>query len=98
MDQPEAVEAAMAALDRDDELHAIRDPFGSADVSVEVQWTEDIAGWVSENATEDLVIKSAHHSKTLTHTPLDWQLLRELIICMRMQRMCKCSCAGWSWF
>jgi len=48
-----------------------------ADVSIEVKWTEDIAGWVSENATEDLVVKSAHHSKTLTHTPLDWQLLRE---------------------
>lgn len=49
----------------------------SADVSIEVQWTPDIAGWIAENAAEDVVIKSVHHSKTLTHTPLDWQLLRE---------------------
>jgi universal stress protein E len=25
----------------------------------------------------DLVLKSVHHSKTLMHTPLDWQLLRQ---------------------
>jgi universal stress protein E len=52
----------------------------AADVSIEVQWTDDIAGWVSANAPRnecDLVMKSVHHSKTLTHTPLDWQLLRE---------------------
>lgn len=52
----------------------------AADVTLEVQWTDDIAGWVSASALPkecDLVLKSAHHSKTLTHTPLDWQLLRQ---------------------
>lgn len=49
----------------------------SADVSIEVCWTADIAGWVADNAAEDVVIKSVHHSKTLTHTPLDWELLRQ---------------------
>lgn len=51
----------------------------AADVAVEVRWTDDIAGWVSANALPDacdMVLKSVHHSKTLTHTPLDWQLLR----------------------
>ena len=51
-----------------------------ADVSIEVRWTDDIAGWVSANAPRsecDLVLKSVHHSKTLTHTPLDWQLLQQ---------------------
>lgn len=53
---------------------------GAADVSIEVQWTDDIAEWVSANALSskcDLVLKSVHHSRTLTHTPLDWQLLRQ---------------------
>ena len=56
----------------------VRD-FGLADsqVSIEVRWTDDIARWVSEHVEEDVVIKSVHHSKTLTHTPLDWQLFRE---------------------
>jgi universal stress protein E len=52
----------------------------AADVSIEVQWTDDIAGWISAHALRsecDLVLKSVHHSKTLTHTPLDWQLLRQ---------------------
>lgn len=52
----------------------------AADVSIEVRWTDDIAGWVSANAPRsecDLVLKSVHHSKTLTHTPLDWQLLQQ---------------------
>jgi len=51
----------------------------AADVTTEVVWTDDIAGWVDAYARAqriDLVIKSVHHSKTLTHTPLDWQLLR----------------------
>ena len=47
-----------------------------ADVSIEVQWTSDIAAWVAEHAAEDVVFKSVHHSKTFTHTPLDWELLR----------------------
>jgi universal stress protein E len=49
----------------------------NAEVSIEVQWTADIASWVSENALEDVIVKSVHHSKTLTHTPLDWELLRQ---------------------
>ena len=52
----------------------------SADVSIEVQWTDDIAGWVKAHARRneyDLVLKSVHHSRTLTHTPLDWQLLQQ---------------------
>mgnify|MGYP001812084782 CR=1 FL=1 len=48
-----------------------------ADVSIEVQWTSDIAAWVAEHAAEDVVFKSVHHSKTFTHTPLDWELLRQ---------------------
>jgi len=51
----------------------------TGNISIEVQWTDDIADWVSARALGgecDLVLKSAHHSRTLTHTPLDWQLLR----------------------
>ena len=50
----------------------------AADVSTEVFWTGDIADWVTRaSATDcDLVVKSVHHSQTLLHTPLDWQLLR----------------------
>lgn len=50
----------------------------SAPVSIEVVWTDDIAGWVAEHgADSDLVVKSVHKSHTLLHTPLDWQLIRE---------------------
>lgn len=51
----------------------------AADVSAEVVWTDDIAGWVEDHvnsAGRDLVVKSVHHSHTLLHTPLDWALLR----------------------
>lgn len=51
----------------------------AADVSTEVVWTNDIAGWVQGRVADGkthLVIKSVHHSKTLMHTPLDWDLLR----------------------
>ncbi len=51
----------------------------AADVSTEVVWTDDIAGWVQDSVADGkthLVIKSVHHSKTLMHTPLDWDLLR----------------------
>lgn len=43
-------------------------------------WTGDIADWVAKRAAKnafDLVVKTIHNSKTLLHTPLDWQLLRE---------------------
>lgn len=52
----------------------------AADVSTQVVWTDDIAGWVRDYGVEHrprLVVKSVHHSKTLLHTPLDWQLIRE---------------------
>ncbi len=52
----------------------------AAEVSIEVQWTDNIAGWVSEKAAADefdVVLKSVHHSRTLVHTPLDWQLLEQ---------------------
>ena len=51
----------------------------AADVTLHTAWTEDIAGWVSrslEKKPRDLVIKSVHHTKSMTHTPLDWELLR----------------------
>jgi universal stress protein E len=51
----------------------------AADVTTEVVWTDDIAGWVQDRVADGkthLVVKSVHHSKTLMHTPLDWDLLR----------------------
>lgn len=50
------------------------------DLTTEVVWEKDIAGWVTNRVAEardDLVLKSIHQSQTLLHTPLDWQLLRE---------------------
>lgn len=56
----------------------IRDEgLSAASISIEVVWTDDIAGWVQANsAGTELVIKSVHKSKTLMHTPLDWDLIR----------------------
>ncbi|MCC5887728.1 MAG: universal stress protein [Gammaproteobacteria bacterium] len=55
----------------------------AANVSTEVVWTKDIAGWVAEQASAgkaDLVVKSVHRSSgTLLHTPLDWQILRTVV-------------------
>ena len=49
----------------------------AASISIEVVWTDDIAGWIEQNsAAADLVIKSVHKSQTLLHTPLDWELIR----------------------
>lgn len=51
----------------------------SADVDTEVVWTDDISGWVADRSVDagyDLVVKSVHQSRSLTHTPLDWDLLR----------------------
>lgn len=58
-------------LVRDSELAA-------ADISTEIVWTDDIAGWVGDHAgrATRLVVKTVHHSRTLLHTPLDWALLR----------------------
>jgi len=56
----------------------IRDEgLSAASISIEVVWTDDISGWVAANSDDaDLVIKSVHKSKTLLHTPLDWELIR----------------------
>ena len=67
----------MAALVADLDLDEDR-------LSSEAVWTNDIAGWVLNHTADHgygLVVKTAHHSKTVTHTPLDWQLLQ------------RCTCA-----
>lgn len=49
------------------------------DVRARAIWTHDIAHWMADHTKEnptDLVIKSAHPSQTLLHTPLDWELLQ----------------------
>lgn len=51
----------------------------AADVSAHVVWAKDIAAWVADNVKKlksDLVVKSVHRSRTLTHKPTDWDLLR----------------------
>ncbi|MEE4360180.1 MAG: universal stress protein [Pseudomonadales bacterium] len=47
-------------------------------VTIEVVWTKDLADWVTARAEKDidLVVKTVHRSRTLTHTPADWTLLR----------------------
>jgi len=63
------------------------------DLTIEVVWTKDIAAWVAErqeSEQDDVVIKSIHQSKTLTHTPLDWQLLR-----MSPAPVLLCTESGW---
>ena len=52
----------------------------AGDVTIEVVWEKDIHEWVKQACDEgryDLVLKSAHNSKTLVHTPTDWHLLRD---------------------
>jgi universal stress protein E len=53
-------------------------------------WTEALARWTCEAVESnaiDLVVKTVHKSKTLTHTPADWTLLRQcqapLLLCTR---------------
>lgn len=51
----------------------------AGEVTTEVVWTDDIAGWVGAYVGArkiDLVVKSVHPSKAMLHTPLDWALLR----------------------
>ncbi len=46
---------------------------------VRIVWEHDIVQWVTETLAEekpDLVLKTVHHSKTLSHTPTDWGLLQ----------------------
>lgn len=52
----------------------------AGDVTIEVVWEKNIHEWVTEACDAkryDLVLKSAHNSKTLVHTPTDWHLLRD---------------------
>jgi len=65
----------------------------AADVTCEVVWSDDIAGWIREHEGDaDLVVKSVHQvSGTLMHTPLDWQIMREsskpvLLVAARRRR------------
>ena len=53
-------------------------------------WTEALARWTcdaAERGAVDLVVKTIHRSKTLTHTPADWTLLRQcrapVLLCTR---------------
>ena len=49
-------------------------------VTTEVVWEKHLHEWVAsacEAKRFDLVLKSAHNSKTLVHTPTDWHLLRD---------------------
>ena len=53
-------------------------------------WTEALARWTcdaAERGAVDLVVKTIHKSKTLTHTPADWTLLRQcrapVLLCTR---------------
>ena len=52
----------------------------AANVTAEVVWEKHLHEWVTEACEAkrfDLVLKSAHNSKTLVHTPTDWHLLRD---------------------
>jgi len=43
-------------------------------------WSDNIAGWIEQDYSSnpvDLVVKTIHKSKTLLHTPLDWEILRK---------------------
>ena len=53
-------------------------------------WTEALARWTCDavdSSAVDLVVKTVHKSKTLTHTPADWTLLRQcpapVLLCTR---------------
>ena len=48
-------------------------------ITIDVVWTDDIASWINQRVTSgdfDLIIKAVHHSESMIHTPLDWQILR----------------------
>lgn len=49
-------------------------------VGLRVVWIKDIAPWVihrTESRDYDYVVKTAHHSASMSYTSTDWQLLRE---------------------
>ena len=59
-------------------------------VTQRVVWSKDIAAWITTslaNKPMDLVLKYAHRSQSLTHTPTDWNLIREcpapVLLCVR---------------
>lgn len=57
---------------------AVRGDVGNG-AHLETVWSDDIAGWVAQRLQSkpaDLVVKTVQHSKTLLHTPLDWELIR----------------------
>ena len=62
--------------------HCVDDARGGkagGEIARKVVWTNDIAGWTTRAVKErgvDVVVKTVHYSRTLLHTPLDWQLLR----------------------
>jgi universal stress protein E len=50
----------------------------AANLTIEVAWAQSVCDRVVDVVRErkyDLVLKSVHASKTLLHTPLDWQLI-----------------------
>ena len=52
----------------------------AADVDTEVVWSDAIHEWIVEACDAgrfDLVLKTAHRSRTLLHMPTDWHLLRD---------------------
>lgn len=52
----------------------------AADLDIEVVWSKHIHEWITASCAEgafDLVVKSAHRSRTLVHMPTDWHLLRD---------------------
>lgn len=60
------------------------------EVTQQVVWTKDIAGWITSSLVSkpmDLVLKHAHRSQSLTHTPTDWNLIRDcpapVLLCIR---------------
>lgn len=59
-------------------------------VTQRVVWSKDIAAWITSSLARrpmDLVLKYAHRSQSLTHTPTDWNLIRDcptpVLLCIR---------------
>lgn len=49
-------------------------------VTLSTVWEKDVAGWITRRSARGgyaMVVKTGRRSKTLAHTPTDWQLLRE---------------------
>jgi len=68
-----------AAQSIDELVHTIFSEFRS--VTSEVVSTDSIPAWVAEHCNtsgDNLVVKTGHRSESLTHTPTDWELIRQL--------------------